>query len=120
MEPGLEGGEGDQTSPSEQGFANSCFFFSLLLLARSIIFRQVVGCPLASRAGGVSFGSANISEQFGRHLPLVCFSALAGPGASFISRFSFKLQLLKSCTTGFGFAGREGETFLDKRKAGKP
>lgn len=52
----LGGGEGDDTTPSEQDFANSCFFFSQFLLARcslavSVIVKQVPGCPLASRAG---------------------------------------------------------------------
>lgn len=31
----------------------SFFFFPQLPLARSVIFKRVAGCPLASRAGGV-------------------------------------------------------------------
>lgn len=47
-----------------------CFF--CMELPVSIIFKQIPGCPLTSRA---SFGSANTSRQFRRYLPLAGFPA---------------------------------------------
>lgn len=37
-----------------------------------VIFKKIPGCPLTSKA---SFGSANTSRQFRRHLPLAGFPA---------------------------------------------
>lgn len=64
-------GEGDHASRSKQDFANSSRFFHTELPV-SIIFKQIPGCPLTSRA---SFGSAKSSRQFRRHLTLAGFPA---------------------------------------------